>query len=142
MWENALEKLKILNYESAYCKKRSVKPFSRIHFVFPAKNVGVQSDEFFNLCSWIISEITRNPSTFKKEEFDDPNTVANKLLVALRQLDFRLTIPTQKIKTPHGEAVCSILEFLTDKALENSGFKFSPPTYLDNDEVHPCIVKE
>lgn len=142
MWENSLEKLKILNYESGFCRKRGLKPFSRIQFVYPGKNPGTQSEEFYAICAWLFTEITRNSSTFKKDEYDDPNTAANKLLVALRQLDFKLAIPTQKIKTPHGEAICSILEFLTDKALENSNFKFGIPIYAEPEEIGQADVED
>jgi estrogen-related receptor beta like 1 len=140
MWENSLEKLKILNYEVGFCKKKGFKPFSRIHFVYPGKNPGTQSDEFYALCSWLFTEATRNSSIFKKDEYDDPNTTANKLLVALRQLDFKLSVPIQKIKASNGEAVCSILEFLTDKAIDSANFKFGQPVYMESEEVQLFIT--
>ncbi len=83
----------------------------------------------------IIESSNKNIDVFKRDQFDDPNTVTNKLLLALRQLDFRASFPSQKLRTPHGESVCMVLEFLADKALENRGFKFGTPIYLDVAEV-------
>lgn len=140
MWENALEKLKIMNYETKFCALKSKKSFSRVHFVYPGQNASHQFSDFVDLCSWLCSEISQNADFFKAEEFDDPNTVANKLMLALRQLDFRMSFPSQKLKTPHGEAVCSVLEFLTDSALAAKGFKWATPVYTEADEVG-CFLK-
>jgi hypothetical protein len=72
---------------------------------------------------------------FKIEQFDDPNTIVNKLLVALRQLDFRSNFPPSKLKIPYGEAVCTVLDFLTEKALTARGFQWGTPVHNDLDEV-------
>ena len=56
-------------------------------------------------------------------------------MLALRQFDFRASFPPQKLKTAHGEFVCMVLEFLTDKALEGNGFSFATPIYASNEEV-------
>lgn len=132
MWENALEKLKVMNYECRYCErgltppsKREKPAFNQVHFVYPGRNADSQLKEFFDLCSWLCTEITGNADHFKIHLEDDPNTNANKLLLALRSLDFRLSFPSSKLRSPHGEAVCSVLEFLTDKAIAQKGFEFS-----------------
>jgi intraflagellar transport protein 57 len=135
MWENALEKLKILNYENEFCGDKGRKPFSRIHFVFPAKNLSTQFDEFMDICGWLCTVCSSNPEMFKRDPYDDPNTVANKLMLALRQLDCRLSFPAQKLRTAHGEAPCSVLEFLTDKALATKNFRWAQPIYADPDVV-------
>lgn len=135
MWENSIEKLKILNYERDFCKKLNKKPFSRVQFVIPGTNASHQFNEFIDICQWLCTEITRKPDTFKPEEFDDPNTIVNKLMLALRQLDFRSSFPPQKLKVAHGEATCSVVEFLTDKALSERGFQFQAPVYANNEEI-------
>ncbi len=135
MWENSLEKLKILNYENTFCKKFNRKPYNRVHFVHPTSNASHQFDDFSALCSWLCSEITSKPDTFKPEQYDDPNTVVNKLVLALRQFDYRSTFPPQKLKTPHGEPTCTILEFLTDKVLEVKGFQWGTPVHLNDEDV-------
>lgn len=135
MWENTLEKLKILNYEQNFCGNGKHQPLSRIHFVVPAKNQSSQFDDFIDLCSWLCTVITKNTETFRRDQYDDPNTITNKLLLALRQLDFKGSFPSQKLRTPHGESACMVMEFLVDKALDTKGFKFATPVYLDIAEV-------
>lgn len=135
MWENSLEKLKILNYEIDYCKKLNKRPFSRIHFALPGSNAGHQFDDFTSICSWLVPIITGDNNALKSEQFEDPNTKLNKLMLVLRNLDFRGSFPAQKLRTPYGEPVCLVLEFLTDKALSARGFQFLPPQYPAMDEV-------
>jgi len=126
-WESALEKLKILHYETGYCGKGR-KQFHRVHFVFPGANPGVQFDEFVDLCAWLCTIISRD-EIFKRDQYDDPNTVVNKLLLALRGLSFDLSFPSQKLKTAHGEHTCAVLDFLCDKALQARKFKWGTPQY-------------
>ena len=135
MWENSLEKLKVLNYEINFCKATGRKPFSRVHFVLPSKNLATQFDDFIEVCAWLCTQITKDPVFFKRDQFDDPNTVANKLMLALRQLDFRLSFPAQKLKSANGEAVCSVLDFLTDKTLAGMKFEWGHPDYDKQDNV-------
>ncbi len=126
-WEGALEKLKILNYERGYLSKGR-KPFHRVHFVFPGANPSVQFDEFVDLCEWLCSCISRD-DLFRRDQYDDPNTVVNKLLLALRGLGFDLSFPSQKLKTANGEPVCAVLDFLASKALEARSFQWGFPKY-------------
>jgi estrogen-related receptor beta like 1 len=135
MWENALEKLKILNYEENYKKKI----FSRVHFVIPTSNPSIQFDDFIDLCAWLFGEISNDSEYFKRDQFDDFGTVANKLMLALRGIDFRLSFPSQKLKTANGEAACSVLEFLTDKALAEKGFQWAQPIYGEAEEAEQVV---
>jgi len=138
MWEDSLEKLKILNYERDYCKKLNKKPFNRVQFVAPGPNASHQFSEFISICAWLCLTISRKPDAFKPEEFDDPNTMVNKLMLALRQFDSRSSFPPQKLKAAHGEHVCTVLEFLTTRALEEQGFSWGTPLYINSGEVS-CI---
>eukprot|EP00607_Mallomonas_marina_P001306 CAMPEP_0182437592 /NCGR_PEP_ID=MMETSP1167-20130531/85144_1 /TAXON_ID=2988 /ORGANISM="Mallomonas Sp, Strain CCMP3275" /LENGTH=440 /DNA_ID=CAMNT_0024630559 /DNA_START=28 /DNA_END=1350 /DNA_ORIENTATION=- len=140
MWESALEKLKILDYEQGFCATTNRKPFSRIHFVFPAANLSHQFNDFVELCVWLCTKITDDPAFFKRDTYDDPNTVANKLMLALRQLEFKSSFPSQKLKTANGESVCLVLDFLTNKALERVQFTWKVPRYIDNDKVEHADV--
>jgi len=136
MWENTLDKLKILDYERLFCQIQGKhQSYSRIHFVIPAKNTSSQLDDFFDLCQWLIGEISHSTEVLHRDQYDDPNTTINKLLLALRQLDFKATFPSQKLRSGYGEQVCLVLEFLVDKALDTRGFKFSSPIYVDNTQI-------
>lgn len=135
MWENTLEKLKILNYEGNYCEVKGRKFFDRIYFIFPASNLGTQFDDFMDIASWLCSQCTSKGDVFKRETYDDPSTLANKLMLALRELQSPLNIPTQALRKGYGEHACSVLEFLADKALAFKKIAFQQPVYLVNTDA-------
>ncbi|RYH30092.1 hypothetical protein EON65_06230 [archaeon] len=135
MWENSLERLKVLNYEQDFCKKFSKKPLNRVHFVISGANAGNQFEEFMNICAWIVPFITGDANTLKFEQFDDPNTKLNKLLLVLRNMDFRASFAAQKLRAANGEPACTVLDFLTEKALASRGFEWTAPLYPAADEV-------
>jgi intraflagellar transport protein 57 len=87
------------------------------------------------LSSWLCFKCSGDLELFKRDPYDDPTTVANKLMLALRSLDCRLSFPAQKLRTPYGENVCNVLDFLTDKALSVSSFRWAQPRYADADIV-------
>jgi intraflagellar transport protein 57 len=87
------------------------------------------------LSSWLCYKCSGDLELFKRDPYDDPTTVANKLMLALRSLDCRLSFPAQKLRTPFGENVCNVLDFLTDKALAVSSFRWAQPRYADADIV-------
>ncbi len=55
---------------------------------------------------------------FWVEEYEDSNTIAQRLMYSLQSIDFPTDIPIVKLKQPHGKIVYSILDFLTTKAME------------------------
>lgn len=137
MWECTLEKLKILDYEKDYLVKGTRSPFSRVHFAIPSTNLASQFNEFISICAWLINLININTKNevFKVDNYEDPSSSINKLLLALRTIDFRGSYPAQKLKIPHGESVCTILDFLADKALASRNFKFEAPIYKNQEEM-------
>ena len=130
LWETALEKLKVLNYDTEFCNKGRM-PFHRVHFVYPGSNSGVQFDEFVDLSDWLCKQCSRDP-IFERDQYDDPNTVINNLLMALRGLGYSSNFAPQKLKLAHGEAVCEVLNFLADKALEARKFRWGTPVYAND----------
>ena len=130
-----MEKLKLINYEKEYCKRFNKKQFSRVYFAIPGANASHQFEDFTSLSAWLCSEISHKSDTFQPDELDDPNTIINKLILALRQFDFRSSFPVQKLKIAHGEAVCCVLDFLIDKLVLSRGFQWNAPVHLDIDQV-------
>ena len=116
MWENALEKLKILNYEEHFCRDGRKGQFHRLSFVYPGGNASAQFQDFVDVAAW-LADLVGGPDPFKPDKFDDPNTISNKLLLSLRAMDFRSSFPPQKLKQGSGLPCCSVLDFMTDKAL-------------------------
>lgn len=139
-WENSLEKLKVLGYEQSFVQKQRHKPFDRVYFTLPAKNLSNQFDDFVQLCSWLFDEISQSTGVLTRDEYDDPGTIANKLLLALRQVGFPTSFSTQKLRTPHGEVVCEVLDFLTDKALEARRFQWQKPDFAHLNQVTILII--
>eukprot|EP00904_Undaria_pinnatifida_P000259 jgi/Undpi1/10233/HiC_scaffold_28.g12686.m1 len=109
-WEDALDKLKALDYEASFCKPNNLQPLSRMYFSVPGANASLQVDKY-----------------------DDPNTAVNKLMLALTGMGFDLNFPANRLKQAYGEAVCSVLNFLTDKALVASGHVWRRPVYAAED---------
>ena len=99
------------------------------------KNQSHQFEDSIDVCAWLLTEITQQSDILKREQYDDPTTTINKLLLALRQVDYQASFPVQKLKTPHGELVVEILEYLTDKALQKKGFSWGKPNYNSLDAV-------
>ena len=62
--------------------------------------------------------------------------------MALRQVDFRSSVPPQKLKVANGEPVCTVLDFLTDKALEAKGFQYASPSYASNEDIEQADVDD
>ena len=130
--ENALERLRCLRYSSFISKTVNID-----EFVLPAQNTASQFKFYFEVVRFLISSIRlkdESVTPFDAEEYDDPNVVAQKLMLSLRSLNFEMDFPIAKLKQPFGEIACSILDFLTLKALESSGFKFQLPKYVDENE--------
>ena len=78
--ENVVDKLKVLNYEDSWCTDKGQGPLSRWYFAMPAPNASVQFSTFLNISSWLMTEITNDPTFFKIDKFDDPNTSVNKMM--------------------------------------------------------------
>ncbi|CAN0374930.1 unnamed protein product, partial [Pylaiella littoralis] len=134
-WEDALEKLKALDYEASFCKPNNLQPFSRIYFSVPGTNASLQWRSFQEISSWLINLGAGNGRNdfFKVDKYDDPNTAVNKLMLALTGMGLDLNFPANRLKQAYGDAVCSVLNFLTDKALASSGFVWRRPVYAAED---------
>eukprot|EP00752_Nemacystus_decipiens_P004581 g4181.t1 len=130
-WEDALEKLKALDYEASFCKPNNLQPFSRMYFSIPGANASLQWRSFQEISSWLINLGAGNGRNdfFKVDKYDDPNTAVNKLMLALTGMGFDLNFPANRLKQAYGEAACSVLNFLSDKALASSGFVWRRPVY-------------
>ena len=133
--ENTLDKLKCLNYENDFLARHRHSPFGREHFALPGPNPSIQFQEFLDLTVWLIGLIKRDADAFRIDKYDDPITSVNKLMLALRTLDFEGDFPAAKLKQAHGESVAHVLDYLTDKALSASHFTFKLPKRADAPEA-------
>ncbi len=57
-------------------------------------------------------------------------------------MGFPLDFPAAKLKQGYGEAVCSTLEFISDKALAAKGFVWTKPKYPKEEYAEEAEVDE
>jgi len=132
--QNVIEKLKCLNYEEYYVKKRRMKPIGHEYFALPDSNKSIQFQNFLELVTWLFSLINGSVNFLQVDEYDDPNTIIEKMLLALKNLDYKENVPASKLKLAYGETTVSVLDFLTDLALDKSGFRFHEIEYPKDEE--------
>lgn len=79
---------------------------------------------------------------FSVDKFDDPNTSVNKMMLALKNMGFQMDFPASKLKQAHGDAVCGVLQFLCEKALEETGFRWDRPQYPEEEYADEAEADE
>ena len=129
--ENIHEKLKNLDYEEHFVKAKKQKAFTKEQcFSFGSDtNPSLQFQYFLELMTWLFSLIQSNETEEAKDTtvegddpffhinpYDDPNTIAHKIMIAVRELGFDADFPANKLKNPYGEGFVRVLDFLTDVA--------------------------
>ena len=143
--ENVCEKLTLLNYETDFCS--TGKPpwplLSLTYFAIPSPTNN-QNEQFFyftSLTAWLLGKAGRNfPAP---QQFDDPNATCTNILTELKALGFATpSYAPAKLKQGFGEAVCGVLEGLTDLVFERSGYKFQKPAYKEEPEIQVEVVDE
>lgn len=50
-------------------------------------------------------------------------------MVELNELGVEVDFPPARLKQPHGEPACTVLNTLCDQALSREGFEFGDPNY-------------
>ena len=143
--ENVLEKLKLLDYEAGFCAP--AKPpwplldATTFAIPSPANNQNAQFFHFTSLTAWLLSKAGRSFPT--PQQFDDPNTTCTNILTECKALGFAApSFAPTKLKQGFGDAVCGVLEGLTDLVFERSGYKFKKPEYKAEPELEPEIVND
>jgi len=137
------DKLKLINYEKAFCQKKRPPwtPLSRSYFAVPSPNNN-QNEQFFyftSLVSWLFTLAGRkfNPPA----QFDDPNSSCTNILMELKNMGFATpSFPPSKLIKGHGDAVCNLLDAVVDLVLEKQGWRwqkavYQPDGYVEDAEV-------
>ncbi|OQS04847.1 Intraflagellar Transport Protein 57 [Thraustotheca clavata] len=136
---NVLEKLRILQYDKELSKKKNFVLYTDTYFALPASNSSAQFKSFLELVVYLMKIAEQE---FVVDKYDDPNTSVNKLILALKIMGFTLDFPAAKLKQGYGEAVCSALEFICDKALAVKSFCWTKPKYLKEEYAEEAEVDE
>jgi len=129
--DDLLEKLKMLDYESAFLKAdgNNFKPLSRSYFAGASDNANMQFFYFTSLCAWMLN-IAGRKDFEAPGQFDDPNASSTNLLNELRAMSLNVSgIPPNRIRPGHGDGVLTILHLLADRALLSRGFGFRSIEY-------------
>ncbi|ETL44495.1 hypothetical protein L916_05217 [Phytophthora nicotianae] len=138
---NVLEKLRVLQYEREFGKKKSFVPFNETHFAVMSAgtNASAQFKSFLDLVTFLLKSCGQD---FVVDKYDDPNTSVNKLILTLKTLGFPLDFPASKLKLGYGEAVCAALDFICDQALAARRFDWPRPQYPKEDFADEAEVDE
>lgn len=86
---------------------------------------------FTSLVQWLLEKAGSKASGWN--QYDDPGTVINNIMIDLKNVGIVLNYPATKLKSGSGEAVCQALLELSQVALNNSRFKFRKPIIPDDD---------
>lgn len=87
---------------------------------------------FVTLVSWLLTLCGQSSGGWN--QYDDPNTVTNNIVLDLKKLDVLIDYPPSKLKSGSGEAVCQALHGLVKVALKAQKFKFKQPVIPDDED--------
>ncbi|KAI8042282.1 intraflagellar transport protein 57 homolog [Drosophila gunungcola] len=111
--DDLLEKLKLLNYEKHLLKEFKLKPLSRFYFV-KATNPGEQFYMFTLICWWLCKKLGKDME--RPQEYDDPNTVAARIIQLLGEIDIPVDFQPNKLIRGAGPICLMVLDVLSTQA--------------------------
>ncbi|GAB5362165.1 hypothetical protein AAMO2058_000774700 [Amorphochlora amoebiformis] len=141
LMEEILEKLKVLNYETKFLQQR--KQFKPLHKCFFAvsSTASEQFPYFAALSAWLLTVSGVEFAQWNEFE-EDPNSISQTVLSECQRLGFVTSFPVSKLRHGSGDAVCQLLDFLCDTALEKANFSVKPPVYTMADFIEEAQVDE
>ena len=92
-------------------------------------NSSEQFMQFVQLVSWLLELNNQKVSGWNK--YDDPTTASQNMVIELKKMGIELDMPASKLKTGHGDGVCSLLMKLCQVSLA-AKFKFKKPVIKDD----------
>ncbi|CAD5111160.1 DgyrCDS496 [Dimorphilus gyrociliatus] len=137
--EEFLDKLKLLHYETTFCKDLGFKPFSRHYFALPT-NPGEQFYSFTSISAWLLQMCGKNFD--QPQEYDDPNSTISNILSQLRDLGHQIDFPPNKLKVGCGENCLWVIDRLADEALKAKSFSWKSPTYPEEEAEEDNIIED
>lgn len=117
--EEIIDKLKLLEYESQFLKKKINKPLSRTFFALKS-STGDQFVYFGTLSIWLLNLC----GSSIQSKLEDPNSTSQNILLEMKNLGIDSNIPPNKLLQGYGEYVCIVLIRLINKALEKKKLSF------------------
>ena len=129
MSESIMDTLKILNYETEFCYPNTFLPFPRHYFAFSV-NPGEQFHAFSCLSAFLFNHC--GVRFDMPQEYDDPNSTVAGIVESLKRLGVSVDFAPGKLKTGHGEHVCTVLTELCTAALNKTRFAYKKPIIPKN----------
>jgi len=132
LMEGVVEKLKLLGYEEAFCRASQPvkKPLHRLSFVMPHASPQDQTQAYYymvDLVLWLLRICGLGASPEPALD-DNPAQVLAAIQASLRNGGFSSTgLTLQKMQQAWGDAVCGLLDALTDLAIETAKIKLEQP---------------
>ncbi|KAK2170119.1 hypothetical protein LSH36_4g09041 [Paralvinella palmiformis] len=137
--EELLDKLKLLNYETTFCRQLGFKPFSRHYFALPT-NPGEQFFAFTSIAAWLLQMCGQHFE--QPQEYDDPNATISSILDEIRRFKYSPDFPPNKLKTGCGEHCVWVLNRLADEALKAKSFVWKKVIYPEEEGNQEDIIDE
>jgi estrogen-related receptor beta like 1 len=147
--EDVLEKLKILDYENKFLRNNpsnpNLQPMTKIACTGPDATGGPVSQfaYFSALVAWLLAECAVH-DFLPWTEYDNPNTVATTIITQVQNLGLSISLNQARIMKGYGDNVAQVLDFLTNKALQENRFQIElHPVYenVDYAEAAPMDVE-
>jgi hypothetical protein len=135
--DDIIEKLHLLDYQKKFCKAKNRQALSRTFFAFKLPKNDMQVQYFFEIAYWLMNladeappkkgglknKSASKPASAKKlpvfDGFPDPESAMEKLLTDVKK--FKVALPDnfspKQLVEGHGEAVCYIINDLTNREL-------------------------
>ena len=108
-----------------------LRPLSRCYFGTQI-NQSEQFMYFVQLTQWLLELCGARSSGWN--QYDDPGTVTNNIVIDLKNLGIVLNFPATKLKSGNGDAVVQALYELSQMALQAKRFKWRKPIIPEDDE--------
>ena len=116
------DNLQYLDYETEFDPvKRHLPYLTTVYFAIPGQSSKEQFDYFAGLCIWLMQTYLGS-SIETPSDYDEPNQVADNLILALGELKFKLNFSSNKLVPGHGIAVCTILDAIVRMTLKKKHF--------------------
>lgn len=126
MCENLIDQLKLLNYETTFCREKDYQPLEKTFFAIQGKP-SEQFPVFSTLVGWMLSELGHQFTEWN--EYDDASSVSTNIWQESKAVGFQGDFPPGQLKPGHGQQVLQVMDFLAAKLLQHRGFRIQQPDY-------------
>ena len=131
--EDIYEKLKLLNYESRFCKAANRNPLVMVYFAHEI-NKTEQLRYFYDVSVWIMSLKTPKQAPLYSSSKSNLDKMIENLMNEIKNFGVKIPefVSYESLKNGFGEAVCFIVNDLLNKELIRQDYSFKAPILIEN----------